>query len=164
MSVRTTHFCVANGDMMLVEFESGRKLVVDINIRTAVDDPEDDTPDVAEQLRSRLARDSKGRLYIDAFLLTHPDEDHCRGLARHFHLGPPSDWSKNADKILIREMWSSPIIFRRASKDHTLCDEAADWAWEARRRVQLFRDNAGAGSDCDRILILGEDVAGKTDA
>jgi hypothetical protein len=162
MAAKTTHFRVDNGDMMLVEFDSGRKLLVDINIREAADDPDDDTPDVGEQLRSRLNRDSKGRLYVDAFLLTHPDEDHCVGLARHFHLGPPSDWSKNADKILIREMWSSPIIFRRESKEHTLCDDATDWASEARRRVKFFRDN-DAASDGDRILILGEDVDGKTD-
>jgi len=31
--VRTVHFRVDNGDMTLVEFESGRKLLIDINIR-----------------------------------------------------------------------------------------------------------------------------------
>jgi hypothetical protein len=163
MPVRTVHFRVGNGDMMLVELESGRKLLVDINIRSAADDPDDDTSDVANQLRSRLSRDSKGRPYIDAFLLTHPDQDHCRGLATHFHLGPPGDWTETGDKIVIREMWSSPIIFRRASKDHSLCEDANDWASEARRRVKRFRDAGGAVSDGDRILILGEDVDGKTD-
>jgi len=163
MPVKTTHFRVDNGDMTLVEFESGRKLLIDINIREAADDPDDHTPDVAEQLRSRLNRDGKGRLYVDGFLLTHPDEDHCRGLARHFHLGPPGDWSENTDKVLIREMWSSPVVFRRGSKDHTLSEDAADWASEARRRVRLFRDKDGSVSDGDRILILGEDIDGKTD-
>jgi hypothetical protein len=161
--VKTVHFRVSNGDMTLLEFESGRKLLVDINIRDAADDPNDDTPDVAAQLRSRLKRDGKGRLYVDAFLLTHPDEDHCRGIERHFHLGPPGDWSKSSDKIFIREMWSSAIIFRRASSTRKLCDDAKVWASEARRRVQYYRDDANAVSDGNRILLMGEDVKGKTD-
>jgi len=160
--VKTVHFRVGNGDMTLVEFGSGRKLLIDINIREAADDPDDDTPDVGQQLRSRLKRDSKGRLCIDAFLLTHPDDDHIRGLWRHFHLGPPEEWSKSADKILIREMWSSATVFRRASKTHKLSDDAKDWAAEARRRVQHYRDG-GMLSDGNRILLMGEDINGKTD-
>jgi len=163
MPVKTTHFRVGNGDMMLVEFDSGRKLLVDINIRAAADDPDDETPDVASQLRDRLVRDSKERLYVDAFLLTHPDADHCRGLAKHFHLGPLSEWSKSADKIVIREMWSSPIIFRRATRDRKLCDDASAWASEARRRVKRYRDIGTAVSNGDYILIMGEDEDGKTD-
>ncbi len=99
---------------------------------------------------------------MDAFLLTHPDQDHCRGLKRHFHLGKVEDWSKTADKIVIKEMWSSPVVFRRASKDHTLCDDALAWATEARRRVAEFRKSGWLG-DGDRILIMGEDDNGKTD-
>src|SRR5207244_2935794 len=118
--------------------------------------------DVAKQLRERLDRDDKGRLYVDAFLLTHPDGDHIRGLKKHFHLGGPDDWSSRMNKIIIREMWSSPIVFRRASKHHTLCDDATAWASEARRRVALFRTGQPVG-DGNRILILGEDVDGKTD-
>jgi hypothetical protein len=160
---RTVHFRVDNGDMTLVELASGRVLLIDINIRGAADDPDDDTPDVAAQLRSRLKRDSKGRLYVDAFLLTHPDDDHIRGLTNHFHLGPPGEWSKTADKIFIREMWSSATVFRRASKTHKLDDDAKAWAKEARRRVQYYRDNGGAVSDGNRILLMGEDANGKTD-
>lgn len=162
MSAKTTHFKVGNGDMMLMEFESGRRLLVDIRIRAAADNPDEEAPDVGTQLRDRLARDGQGRLYVDAFLLSHPDQDHCTGLQNHFHLGPLSDWKKADDKIVIREMWSSPIVFRRASKDHVLCDDAKAWATEARRRVALFR-NQGVLLDGDRIQIMGEDVDGKTD-
>lgn len=162
MSAKTSHFKVDNGDMTLIEFESSRRLLVDIKIRSAADDPDDETPDVGKQLRDRLARDAQGRLFVDAFLLTHPDQDHISGLQKHFHLGPPSDWKKADDKIIIREMWSSPIVFRRASKDHVLCDDAQAWSTEARRRVALFR-KSGVLSNGDRIQILGEDVDGKTD-
>ena len=163
MVAKMSFFPVGNGDMTLVELESGRKLLIDINIRAAADDEDDDTPDVAKMLRERLKRDSDGRLYVDAFLLSHPDKDHCAGLKKHFHLGSPADWSKDADKIFIREIWSSPMVFRRATRDHVLCDDAAAFNSEARRRVQKFRDANGYVSDGDRILILGEDENGKTD-
>ena len=162
MSVRTSHFRVDNGDMMLVRLDSGRHILVDINIRGAADDQGDTTPDVARQLRERLQRDREGRLYVDAFLLTHPDADHIRGLMRHFHLGPLSEWSKDDDKIVIREMWSSPTVFRRASRNNVLCEDAAAWNSEARRRVKVFREQGWSG-DGDRIKILGEDENGKTD-
>lgn len=162
MKATTTHFPVDNGDMMLMVTESGRRILVDCNIRQSADDPGTEHSDVAAQLRERLIRDLQGRLYVDAFLLTHPDQDHCRGLKRHFHLGKVEDWSKTADKIVIKEMWSSPVVFRRASKDHTLCDDALAWGTEARRRVAEFRKSGWLG-DGDRILIMGEDDNGKTD-
>lgn len=165
MARRASHFRVDNGDMTLIELESGRRILVDINIREAADDEDDDTPDVGAQLRKRLddlGRDGNGRLYVDVFLLSHPDADHIRGLKKHFHLGDPSTWSKFADKIIIREQWSSPIVFRRASKNHALCEDACEWSSEARRRVKKFRDD-GVLSDGNRIVIMGEDIDGKTD-
>ena len=62
----------------------------------------------------------------------------------------------------MRELWSSPLIFRRASKNHTLCDNAEAFNKEAKRRVKIFRDK-GKAADGDRILIIGEDEDGKTD-
>lgn len=159
---RVTFFPVGNGDMTLIQLESGRTILVDVKICAAADDPDDDTPDVAKLLRARLKRDGKGRLYVDAFLLSHPDQDHCAGLKKHFHLGPPGDWSKISDKILIREVWSSPMVFRRKSCLHVLCEDALAFNAEARRRVERFQEGEAVG-DGDRILILGEDEDGKTD-
>ena len=163
MTATTTHFKVDNGDMTLVALESGRYVLIDCRIRCAADDPDDATPDVGTQLRDRLPRDAAGRLYVDAFLLTHPDQDHCGGLRTHFHFGDLSTWSAADDKIIIREMWSSPIVFRRADRKCPLCDDAKAWAQEARRRVKLYRTQGHHLTDGNRILILGEDVAGKTD-
>lgn len=162
MTATTTHFKVDNGDMHLLTTSSDMTILIDCNIRANADDPEGDAPDVAQQLRSRLKRDPAGYLAVDAFLLSHPDQDHCRGLEKHFHLGPISDWNAKSDKIVIREMWSSPIVFRRASKEHTLCSDAKAWATEARRRVKCYRES-GPQADGNRILILGEDIDGKTD-
>src|SRR6185312_734827 len=131
MGAMITFFPVGCGDMSLVRLadEPGTFVLVDVNIRAAADNPDDDTRDVGKDLRDRLPHDAKGRPYVDAFLLSHPDKDHCTGLEKHFHLGPindyPDDDRLDAEKrIVIREIWSSPIVFRRASKTHTLCSDA----------------------------------------
>lgn len=168
MNASITFFPVGNGDMALLKLLDGASVLIDCNIRKVADDPADkETRDVGKDLRARLPRDASGRPYVDAFLLSHPDKDHCSGLCTHFHLGPLEDYADDnkpdaEKKIVIREMWSSPIVFRRASKIHVLCDDAKAWASEARRRVRYYKDNLWAG-DGDRILILGEDKDGKTD-
>ena len=170
MPTTITFFPVDNGDMTLIKFGDldATTLLIDINIRQDADDPDGDARDVAKDLRERLKKDENGRPYVDAFLLSHPDQDHCRGLTRHFYLGPldkyPDDKKDDKDKkIVIREMWSSPIVFRRSSKTHTLCDDAQAFNAEARRRVQLNRDKNFAVGNGDRIQIMGEDIDGKTD-
>lgn len=171
MPTTITFFPVDNGDMTLVKFgdTSGTTLLIDVNIRQDADDPEsDDCRDVAKDLRERLKKDEHGRPYVDAFLLSHPDQDHCRGLDRHFHLGaltvyPDDDKACSEKKIIIRELWSSPIVFRRATRNHTLCDDAKAFNTEARRRVAVNRRNRFVVADGDRIKVLGEDIAGKTD-
>lgn len=170
MPTTITFFPVDNGDMTLLKFgdADATTLLIDINIRQDADDPDGHARDVARDLRERLKRDGHGRPYVDAFLLSHPDEDHCRGLERHFYLGPladyPDDKKDDKDKkIVIRELWSSPIVFRRASKNHTLCSDAQKFSAEARRRVKRNRDTGFAVLEGDRIQIMGEDVDGKTD-
>lgn len=165
MPAKITFFPVDNGDMTLLELESGQTILVDVNIRSAADDPDDPTPDVASELLSKLKRDRRGLPFVDAFLLSHPDQDHCAGLENHFHLGSPSDHSPGSDKIMIREIWSSPMVFRRASRRLSLCDDAKAFNREARRRVSVFRScrQTSAVREGDRIQILGEDERGKTD-
>ena len=124
---------------------------------------------MAKDLRERLKRDGNGRPYVDVFLLSHPDQDHCRGIQNNFYLGAPSKYGDdkkpdNEKRIAIGEMWSSPIVFRRASVEHNLCEDALAFNREAKRRVALARDKNCTGIDSgDRILILGEDQDGKTD-
>lgn len=165
MAASLTFFPVDNGDMALLKLDNGQHILVDINIRAAADDSDDDTYDVAADLKERLPRDDQDRLFVDAFLLSHPDGDHITGLSKHFYLGPPEDFPEDNDDdlILIREMWSSPIVFRRASAKHKLGDQAKAWKKEARRRVALYREIGSGVSDGDRILLMGKDKDGKTD-
>jgi len=170
MTAKVTFFPVANGDMTLVRLTNADAtcLLIDCKIRAAADDSEDDTPDVASELRKRIKTDRNGRPYVDGMLLSHPDEDHCLGLEKHFWLGPVKDYPDDSKpegqkRIIIREMWSSPMVFRRASKNLTLCSDAKAFNKEARRRVKENRDNNFDVAVGDRILIMGEDENGKTD-
>jgi beta-lactamase superfamily II metal-dependent hydrolase len=88
MTAKISFFPVDNGDMTLIVLDSGLTILIDINIRCSADDPKQpDVPDVLSQLKNKLGRDAQGRKYVDVFVLTHPDKDHCSGLVKHFHLG-----------------------------------------------------------------------------
>lgn len=176
MAASITFFPVACGDMTLVELADPQRstILVDVKIRSVEAATDDTISDVASELRARLRKDAQGRPYVDAFLLSHPDEDHCLGLKEHFYLGslndyPDDDKPYTEKRIVIREMWSSPLVFRRATRKaakdgYNLCDDAAAWSKEARRRVKVARDKFFVGVDTgDRILIMGEDENGKTD-
>lgn len=164
MIAKIIFFPVDNGDMTLIVLESGSTILIDVNVRGDADDPDHKMPDVMKALKKELKRDSQNRLYVDVLLLSHPDQDHCRGLDKHFHLDAPDTYSKDEEKIFIRELWSSPIVFRRASSTLTLCDDAKAFQAEAKRRVKYFKANGLAAiSDGNRIQIMGEDKNGKTD-
>lgn len=163
MTATIKFFPVGNGDMTLITTESGKNILIDCNIRSGKE-----YPDVVTQLRECLTRDSQKRLFVDIFVWTHPDEDHCKGIKKHFHLGEPSGWNKNDDKIFINEVYSSPIVFRRAEKNTkknslTLCEDAKAFNKEVKRRVNLYKKNKKIGKSGDLVKVLGEDEKGKTD-
>jgi hypothetical protein len=165
MSAKITFFPVGNGDMTLITLNDSNEtnILIDVNIRSAADNPDDDSCDVAAELRKRLKTDDEGRPYVDVFVSSHPDKDHCTGLKKHFHLGKLDDYVSEPPegeelKIVMREIWSSPMVFRRASKNHTLIDDAKEFNKEAKRRVNLYKANSGFNiSEGDRIIIVGED-------
>lgn len=85
-----TFFPVDCGDMTLIRLsdQAASSILIDVNIRASADDLDDSSVrDVASDLRTRLQRDALGRPYVDVFMLSHPDEDHCLGLSRHFSWG-----------------------------------------------------------------------------
>ena len=165
MTASIEFFPVGNGDMTLIHLATGKTILIDINIRQNADnESEDDYPDVASMLRDRLSRDCENRPYVDAFVLTHPDQDHCGGLRTHFHLGSPTDWKEPEDdepeKVVIREMWSSPLIFRRTNKeDGALSADAEAWKKEAKRRVELAKEQAASANELGNLIrIMGQDI------
>ncbi|NAR77327.1 metallohydrolase [Acinetobacter haemolyticus] len=169
MTASIVFFPVDNGDMTLITLSDGRTILVDINIRQDADNSLTATYDVASDLRGRLKRDINNRPFVDVLLLSHPDKDHCTGLQKHFHLGALANYCDdkkldNEKRIVIRELWSSPMVFRRASKNYTLCEDACAFNTEARRRVKINKENNFFNiPQGDQILIMGEDENGKTD-
>jgi hypothetical protein len=159
MTAKVTFFPVGNGDMTLLDTHEGRKILIDCRIRGG-----DEYPDVLTELRDRLDRDAEGRLYVDLFVWSHPDEDHCQGIKEYFHLGKPEDWSKKKDLIFINEIWSSPIVWKRADRaKHKLTDDARALNAEVKRRVNNYKVNKQFDIG-NYVLVLGNDEDGKTDA
>ena len=163
MAVQLQFFPVGNGDMTLIKTDTGKTVLIDCNIRKAADDDSEDEFDAASALKDALERDFEGRYHLDGMVLSHPDKDHCSGLETHFHLEAPDDWSEKDDKIIIDTMLSSPIVFRRMNDGESLCDDAKAWRKEAKRRVNLHKKSGVQSTAGQAILILGEDIDGKTD-
>jgi hypothetical protein len=161
MTATITFHPVGCGDMTLIQLADDNQttVLVDINIRQDADDPDGEFRDVAKDLRGRIRRDTNNRPFVDAFLMTHPDADHIRGFERHFHVGPLADYAddEKADddkKIIIREIWSSPLVYRRASKNHALCSDAKAFNTEAKRRIAVNRKmNFSSVAEGDRISL-----------
>ncbi|AUU86730.1 MULTISPECIES: hypothetical protein [Enterobacteriaceae] len=159
MSAKICFFPVGNGDMTLIQTEDDKNILIDCRIRDG-----EEHPDVRTQLREKLPRNNEGRLFVHLFIWTHPDSDHCDGVADHFHLGKPEDWSEKNDKIFINEIWSSPIVFRRHhAQNHPLCDDAIALNKEVKRRVNLYKEKNYLDGVGNQVLVLGKDEDGKTD-
>lgn len=156
-------FPVGNGDMILITTKNNKKILIDCYRRSGAN-----YNYVEERLRRRLDTDEDGRLFVDVFVLTHPDADHISGFDTMFHTGDPDSWNDKSNKIIIHEIWSSPRVFRRATSknangNNKLCDDAVKFNTEAKRRVNLYREEGKVGEKGNRILILSSDEDGKTD-
>jgi len=165
-----TFFPVGNGDMSLIRLGDDFTLLVDCNFK---EEATENCPVVMTDDLFEMLPKEGGKPYVDAFMLTHPDQDHCLGAEKYLHLDRPDSYDDNPEKgerkkIFVRELWSSPLIFRRLeklckdSKKEELCDDALAIWEEARRRVRAFKDaKASSLEDMDlgdRIRIIGDDL------
>lgn len=133
---------VGSGDSTTISVGNGVIIQVDIRHLTAADDDDDPRMAVIDHLEKILPK-VNGKPYLSVFILTHPDEDHCRGFA---------DLLK---RVQIGELWHTPRVFREYHKD--FCPDAQAFRKEAKRRVAktiLYQGNVGAG---DRVRIIGYD-------
>lgn len=158
MNHKITFYPVGNGDCCLVNIGgSNIKMMFDCNFRQKAENEDDEMFDVLDDLVNNQLKVRCGLPYLDAFLLTHPDEDHCRGFAKKFYLGDPdaiSDDDKDADKIFISELWYSPRVFEEYKTD--LSDDAKAFRDEADRRMKLYKtDKKKAEKEGNRIRIIG---------
>lgn len=159
MSTKITFYPVDNGDCNLIEIENGPKIMWDCKFRaSAEDDTQESKFDViADLLNNKLTNKVKGLPFLDAFILSHADKDHCQGFDEKFYLGDPdkiSEDDKNSKKILIGELWYSPRVLTEHNDE--LSEPAKAFKNEALRRLKLYRINkTAANKDGNRIRIIG---------
>lgn len=150
---------VGNGDCDLITIGgANKKMMFDCNFRQKAEDNNDEMYDVlGDLLDNELTTKKCGLPFLDAFLLTHPDQDHCRSFADKFYLGDPDavpQSAKDDKKILIGELWYSPRVFEELTGD--LNADAKAFKKEAKRRMDLYKsDSRKADKDGNRIRIIG---------
>jgi len=131
---------VGNGDSTTVFVDQRRQVQIDINHFESSEAPDDPHAPVIDELIEILPT-KDGRPYLPLFVLTHPDQDHCRGFPRLL------------DEVTIGEVWFSPRVFDEYPND--LCDDAVAFRTECWRRVNATiaaPAHVGAG---DRVRIIG---------
>ena len=130
---------VDNGDTTLISLNGNTTILIDCKIRDGeknIDGAE--IYDVKGDLLDNIQY-WNGVPYIDAFILTHPDQDHCMGFKKHFYIGSPEDYSdknRDANEIIIGELWVTSMLF-----DGETNDDAKALRKEAERRRKLWDDN-----------------------
>jgi hypothetical protein len=149
-SAKISFFPCDNGDSVLMESD-GTIIMTDINYRqSAQDDSEDEIQDFSPEIRNSCAEDR-----LNLFVLTHPDEDHCRGIDEIFHMGKPENWiqdpAEGDPKILIAEIWCSPYAANLKNSD--IKDDAKPMIREIHRRKKLSSVVAG-NKDGNRLVIM----------
>jgi beta-lactamase superfamily II metal-dependent hydrolase len=138
---------VGTGDSTTIVVDKETVIQVDLHHLDCSNDDGDPHTPIVDRLVAVLPK-RNGKPYLAAFVLTHPDEDHCLGYA---------DLQK---RVTIGELWFSPRIFREYKCD--LCDDACVFQKEAKRRVKKTIENAAVGAG-DRVRIIGYDDLLKED-
>ena len=133
---------VGNGDSTTIVLTSEVTIQVDLHHMQCAEEPETPHAAVIDELEAILPK-RNGKPYLSLFVLTHPDQDHCRGFA---------DLLK---RVTIGEIWHAPRIFREYHKEQ--CADAKAFRSEVRRRRALAIANDGDLEAGDRIRVIGWD-------
>ena len=132
---------VGNGDSTTIVVGEGVVIQVDLNHLADSDDEDGVHEPVVDRLAELLPKGEGDRPYLSAFVLTHPDKDHCTGFADLM------------DKVDIGELWFSPRVFAEYKAD--LCDDAAEFKDEATRRVKETIEAGGDPGSGNRVRVIG---------
>ena len=129
---------VGSGDSTTIVVDDEHVMQVDLRQMEASSDEDDPHAPVADLLE-RVLPQRDGKPYLAAFVLTHPDQDHCQGFADLM------------EQVSIGEIWLAPRVLSEFDED--LCDDAQVFKDEAERRIKQARSgNANSG---DRVRIIG---------
>ncbi len=146
---------VDNGDTTLIKLSDGTTILIDCKIRDGEKNSAGYTifnvkSDLLDELQKR-----DGKPYVDVFILTHPDEDHCLGFENNFHVGLETDYKdEDNELIIIDELWVTPIVFTNSLTN----DDAKVIRREAKRRRKLYDEDESNKEDrSNRMVIIGYD-------
>jgi len=155
---KITHFPVSNGDCSLITLSDNTQILIDCNI---TEDSRDEDEESRYHVHAHLLKYGKklnGKIpHVDAFILTHADQDHCRGFETTFYTGDPASYAEKHIRqglLLIDELWFTPRIF--SPHEDELCESAQVFRKEALRRMALHKARAaGRDNPGNRIRIIG---------
>jgi len=150
---KVKYYPVGNGDMSLITLKDNTTILIDCNIRE--DDKDSDGNNmynVKEDLIKSLQK-RNGNPFLDLFILSHPDKDHCLGFKKNFFKGNPENYfesNRKNEEIIIDEIWVTSMLFTTDQSD-----DANSIRSEVNRRKRL------TGSDKDkrgnRLRLIGYD-------
>ena len=147
------YYPVGNGDTSLITLKDNSTFLIDCNIREGEKDAnENNIYNVKEDLMKSIQKRNNNP-FIDLFVLSHPDNDHCRGFKKHFYHGDPKDYSdanRKNDEIIIDEIWVTSLLFT-----HEQSEDAHSVRAEVNRRKRLVgveREKRG-----NRLRLIGYD-------
>ena len=147
---------VKNGDTTLITLQDNSTILIDCKIsEKSKDEKEETTFNVKEDLLKSI-KTKDGNPFIDIFVLTHPDNDHCLGFEKNFYQGAPENYEekhKKNNEIIIGELWVTSKLFT-----YDQSDDANKVRSEANRRKKLY-DEKDKDSDKsgNRLIIVGYD-------
>ena len=158
MDPRITYFPVGNGDCSLITLSDNTQIVIDCNTTAeASDESNPERYDVHQHLLD-FGKKLNGKVpHVDVFILTHADQDHCRGFETMFYTGDPAKYTlkhSKEDLILIDELWFTHRIF--VTHEGPLFDSAKAFRKEAQRRIDLHLANSpNRHTAGNRIRVVG---------
>lgn len=154
---KITFFPVGNGDTTMISLKDGTNILMDCNItKSSKDSNIEEKYDITGYLLEILPKDDNKIPHLDAFILSHPDIDHCRNIGNHFFFGDPNKYDSKADKnkIIIDELWFAPGIF--TEEEDLLNSDAKEFKKEAERRKSLYANKKTQRSNSgNRLRMIG---------
>lgn len=133
---------VGTGDSSTIRINDDTYIHIDLHHLEKSDDDDESAEPIIDHLEEILPK-RDGKPYLSTFILTHPDQDHCRG------------FEELLKRITIGELWLSPRTFDEYNDDNGFCDDATAFKKEADRRVSLTIKNSGAVESGDRVRVIG---------
>ncbi len=133
---------VGCGDSATIVVSKDEVVQIDLNDCSLANGDDNERIPVVDELVAKLPV-RYGKPYLSCFVLTHPDEDHCRGF---------TDLLK---KVTIGDLWHTPRIFFEYHKD--LCDDASSFKKEVVRRAKATIEANGDPGSGNRVRVFGYD-------